>query len=105
VLLVPGCFWVSETGSESAEASYSEADAARAESNVRASIPAIEAYYADNNTYVGITPEKLRAKYDYGLPVFVVVSAKAKTYCIEGASGRETFHYAGPGGPVQPGGC
>ena len=199
MLVLPGCFWVSETGSQAETVSYTEADAARAEADVRASIPAIEAYYADNGTYggltlaklrtrydagitgirvveagsksycvesvsgppfhkagpaapilggtcadpelapappqpiappeydaqtnvraalpaigayfadngtyVGMTPKKLRATYDLGLPVFVIVSAKAKTYCIESSSRGETFHYAGPRGPVRPGGC
>jgi hypothetical protein len=76
-----------------------------ARTNVRAAIPAVEAYKADNGTYAGMTAKKLRGKYDYGLPVFVVVQAGAKTYCIESAHAGETFHYAGPQGPVQPGRC
>ena len=37
------------------------------DSNVRAAIPAMEAFYSDNGTYVGATLAGLRASYDAGL--------------------------------------
>ena len=40
------------------------AESAAAKSNVRAAIPAAEAYYSDQGTYVGMTNTKLRASYN-----------------------------------------
>jgi hypothetical protein len=75
------------------------------ETNIRAAIPAIEAYYADNHTYAGVTDNLLREKYDFGLPRFEVVRATRKTYCIESTAGGVSFHKAGPTSDVAPGSC
>ena len=75
------------------------------ETNIRASIPAIEAYYADHNTYAGVTDDLLRAKYDFGLPRFAVVRATRKTYCIESTVNGVSFHKAGPAADIAAGAC
>src|SRR4026208_1381356 len=51
------------------------ANQSAAPANVRASIPAIEAYYADNNTYAGATLSYLQTTYDAGVKNIVVQSA------------------------------
>jgi hypothetical protein len=86
--LLTGCH--EQWGSPTSGGGSASSDDAAAQANVRASIPAIEAYYADNGTYEGATLEGLRSVYDAGLPDVVIVSAEAETYCVEstvGASG------------------
>src|SRR5438093_898734 len=46
-----------------------------AQANVRASVPAIEAYYADNNTYAGATLAYLQTTYDAGIKNIFVKTA------------------------------
>src|ERR1044072_7288568 len=58
------------------------ANKSAAQANVRASIPAIEAYYADNNTYAGATLSYLQTTYDAGVKNIVVQSASSTPYCI-----------------------
>jgi hypothetical protein len=77
-----------------------------AQTNLRAAIPAIEAWNADHGTYAGMTIEKLRAKYDYGIPTEVkIVRASKDAYCIESSVGGETYSFRGPGGPLASGRC
>src|SRR5436190_16359085 len=53
-----------------------------AQSDVRAAIPSMEAWYADNGTYAGVTPAKIRASIDSGLSSTVVLSSLAvSSYC------------------------
>jgi hypothetical protein len=75
------------------------------ETNIRAAVPAIEAYFADHNTYAGLTDDLLRAKYDFGLPKFTVVRATRKTYCVESRVDGVAFHKAGPAAYILPGTC
>jgi hypothetical protein len=112
LLFLPGCFWwmapiaAMEGGSES-ESSGSTVYAPEedpAMSNVRAAIPAIEAYYADNGTYAGATLEALQ-RYDRAIQGIRVVKANARTYCIESATGGLPWFKPGPAAEVQPGDC
>jgi hypothetical protein len=105
LLLLPGCGWLlGPSVGESGEASASsDEDAAAA--NVRGSIPAMEAYYADNNSYAGATAEVLRA-YDYGIgDVVVLPSADGYDYCIASTVGSATVSKHGPASDLQLGGC
>ena len=69
-----------------------------AQSNVRAAIPAAEAFYGDNSTYVGMTPGTLQA-IDQGLsPSLTVPKVTATTYCLQASSGNWTAWFNGPGG-------
>jgi type IV pilus assembly protein PilA len=72
-----------------------------AEANVRAAVPAAEAFYQDNGTYAGMDIAALQA-IDAGLSGDIVVdNAGANTYCIEAANpGNAEASYAGPGGSV-----
>ena len=45
----------------------SRANDSAAKANVRAAIPAVEAFFADNNTYAGITVAGLQSAYDQGI--------------------------------------
>jgi hypothetical protein len=46
-------------------------------------VPSIEAWYADHGTYAGMTVNKLRTQYDYGISLDVkIVRATKKAYCV-----------------------
>ncbi len=75
-----------------------------AASNVRAALPAAEAYYSDHSTYVGMTPAVLRASYDAGEKASVG-SAAAGSYCLYNTQGTYIYHASGPGGSVTAGAC
>jgi type IV pilus assembly protein PilA len=85
-----------------------------AQSNIRAAVPSAEAWFADNNTYTGMTTALLKSTYDSGLKiaagsnhgVTVAVPVGGATYCFaaEGATG-DFFHFSGPGGEVVAGAC
>jgi hypothetical protein len=99
--LVSGCFYFPTTfgasGGESANASAAQA-------NVRGAIPAIEAYYAENNTYSGVTLATLQ-EYDYGVKGVRIAIANDQTYCVESTAGGETYSKAGPAADILPGSC
>jgi type IV pilus assembly protein PilA len=74
-----------------------------AQSNVRAAVPAMEACFSDNNTYVGCDAATLKATYDSGLQTtgahgITVAGLAAATYCIS-AQGKTGEHWQknGPG--------
>ena len=81
------------------------ANKSAAQANVRASIPAIEAFYADNNTYAGATLSYLQTTYDAGVKNIVIQSASSTTYCIESTVGAETWKKSGPGADILAGSC
>ena len=55
------------------------AENSAAQANVRAAIPGVEAFYADNNTYSTLTSAILKASYDQGIKNVQVVRASATT--------------------------
>ena len=77
-----------------------------AAADVRAAIPTAEAYYSDNNTYVGMTTTNMKA-IDSGLSTALLAPASltATTYCLEAVVGGFHFHVNGPGGTVTNGIC
>jgi type IV pilus assembly protein PilA len=83
-----------------------------AQSNVRAAIPAAEAYYQDDvadggggGAYTGMTFALLKA-IDSGLaPGLSVENVTATTYCLEFTKGTKVASYAGPGGTVVTTAC
>jgi type IV pilus assembly protein PilA len=81
------------------------ANKSAAQANVRSSIPAVEAYFADNNTYSGATLAYLQTTYDQGVKNIVIQSASSTTYCVESTVGAETFKKAGPGADIVTGAC
>ena len=76
-----------------------------AQANVRASIPGLEAYSADHNTYAGATSALLQATYDAGIKHINVKTATATTYCVESTVGAASFHKAGPSQDIVTGLC
>ena len=81
------------------------ANKSAAQANVRSSIPAVEAYFADNNSYSGATLAYLQTTYDQGVKNIVIQSASSTTYCVESTVGAETFKKAGPGADIVTGTC
>ena len=76
-----------------------------AQANVRASIPAIEAFYADNNTYAGATLAYLQTTYDAGIKNIFVKTATSTTYCVQSTVGSMSWNKAGPGADIVTGAC
>jgi prepilin-type N-terminal cleavage/methylation domain-containing protein len=76
-----------------------------AQANVRASIPGLEAYSADHNTYAGATSALLQASYDAGIKHINVKTATATTYCVESTVGAASFHKDGPAQDIVAGLC
>jgi prepilin-type N-terminal cleavage/methylation domain-containing protein len=71
-----------------------------AQSNLRATLPAAEAYYSDNKTYVGMDAAALRL-IDAGLsPSISVVSATSTNYCLTETISDATWSLRGPGTPA-----
>lgn len=79
-------------------------DAATAQRQLRAAIPAIEAYAADNDGYAGLTLEQIQS-YDRGVAGITVVWSAQDAYCIESTVGAETYHLHGPANPQAAGPC
>jgi type IV pilus assembly protein PilA len=74
-----------------------------AQANVRSAVPAVEAFYADNGTYVGMTGAALQA-IDAGVQV-TVGTVGASTYCISNTQGTSTYSKSGPGAAIVSGAC
>jgi len=81
-----------------------DAKRSEAQANVRAAVPAIEAYYADHGTYRGVTLSKLQ-QYDAGVKDVSIVRAGRTGYCLESAVGGATYRKSGPGGDTVSGSC
>ena len=75
-----------------------------AASNVRAAIPAAEAYYADNGDYSWSGVADLKS-IDQGLADTLTATAGASSYCLSDTQGSSTYHVNGPGGQVTVGAC
>ena len=88
-------------------------DSTAAKANVRAAIPAVEAYCADNTgkgasaCYAGMTVAALHNTYDPAIDAtkLTITSANATTYCIESTVASTTWHKAGPGADIESGRC
>jgi type IV pilus assembly protein PilA len=75
-----------------------------AASNVRAAIPAAEAFYSDNGTYDGMTWAALHS-IDQGITADATlnVTESNSAYCISDTQGSHTFRVNGPGGQATSG--
>jgi type IV pilus assembly protein PilA len=81
------------------------ANKSAAQANVRAAIPAVEQYFADNNSYAGMTLQYLQTTYDQGVKNIVINAATTTTYCIHSVVGAETYSKNGPGADIVTGAC
>ena len=80
-----------------------------AKADIRAAIPAAEAYAADSatGTYSGMTLADLQS-YDAGVQHVSVQNVTATSYCLQNVAsdtGGRQWHYTGPGGTIQANGC
>jgi type IV pilus assembly protein PilA len=88
------------------------ANTSAAKANVRAAVPAVEAYNADNTGtgasggYAGMTITGLQ-NYDSAIvsTKLTISAADATTYCIQSTVGQATFKKAGPGAEIVTGSC
>jgi type IV pilus assembly protein PilA len=77
-----------------------------AQSNVRAAIPAAEAWYSDKGSYTGMTQPLLKASFDAGISNTVtVLSAGASAYCLRSTVNGKNYYVSGPGGQVTSTAC
>jgi type IV pilus assembly protein PilA len=81
-----------------------------AQANVRAAVPAVEAYNADNTLtgasrgYAGMTLADLKA-YDSGVKNVTVSLANSATYCIFSEVGGKRYEKDGPSADIVAGAC
>ena len=79
-----------------------------AKANVRATIPAVEAFFADFGTttgYTGMTVGFLQSNYDQGIKGITIPTADATTYCVQSVVGGKTWKKAGPDSDIVSGAC
>jgi type IV pilus assembly protein PilA len=81
------------------------AEKSAAQADVRASIPGVEAYYADHNTYSNLTSAVLKASYDQGIKNVIVSRATGVSYCIQSTVGQNTYKKGGPAADINSGAC
>ncbi len=80
-----------------------KAEKSAAQANVRAAIPAAEAYYSDNGSYTGMTAANLKSTYDSGLNLEAATAPTASTYCLSAVKGGQRAKVTGPGGTISVG--
>jgi type IV pilus assembly protein PilA len=68
-----------------------------AKSNLRATLPSAEAYYADNGTYVGMNAAALKLINTGVSPSLTVATAAAGSYCITDTVSGKVWSVLGPG--------
>jgi type IV pilus assembly protein PilA len=81
-----------------------------AKANVRAVIPAVEAFFADYGSttgYAGMTTGFLQSNYDQAIdPAKIsVISATSTTYCVQSVVGGKTWKKDGPASDIVSGAC
>ena len=86
-----------------------KAEKSAAAANLRAAVPAVEAFYADNGTYVGVGNASTAATpgisyYDPASAAKVTVSGSpapsTTSYCVYSTTGSSTFFKNGPAGNI-----
>ncbi len=85
------------TSVKPAPADKATRDREQVQSNVRSSIPAIEAYAADRPSggYSGMTVAKLR-EIDAGIANVEIIRADLNTYCVQDTLGGQTASFSRP---------
>ena len=73
---------------------------------MRSAIPAIEAFFADNDTYAGMTTPVLQASYDSGLSSTLTWGTlSATSYCVQSTVSTKTYIKDGPDADIAAGTC
>lgn len=75
-----------------------------AQANVRSGVPAAEAFYADNGTYVGMSVAALKL-IDAGVRVSVGATLSATHYCLYNTQGGFTYSKNGPAASITAAAC
>ena len=76
-----------------------------AKANVRAAVPAMEAFFADQNTYSGATLTFLQTNYDQGIKGITIPTATSSTYCVQSVVGGKTWRKNGPAADLEAVAC
>lgn len=78
-----------------------------AKANVRAIIPSVESYFADNNSYASMTLANLQSTYDQALDTtkYTLNGQTATSYCVSSTSGDKSWKKAGPAAALASGSC
>ena len=76
-----------------------------AKANVRAAIPAMEAFFADYNTYAGASPAFMQSTYDQGIKNITIPTATSSTYCVQSVVGGKTWRKNGPAADLENVAC
>lgn len=84
----------------------SQAQGAAAQADVRAAVPAAEAYFQNNNdSYSNLNLSALKS-YDAGLSSYVtVVGVTGTDYCLSATVNNQVWYYHGPGGTPSTTAC
>jgi len=102
LLVLPGCQW---SLLHRPAGNLDRSPEAEARADIRRSIPAIEAFYADNGTYAGSTVTGLRTTYESAVRDVRVVVTNAESYCVESDVEGRSYFMPRPHGDVRPGSC
>jgi type IV pilus assembly protein PilA len=80
-----------------------------AEANLRAAVPAVEAYFADNQSYAGMDVADLTlidaSIGNDGTDGIFVVSVAGSTYCLRSVHGSATVYKNGPSAAITAAAC
>lgn len=83
------------------------ANDATAKANLQIVLPAIEGFHANNQTYLGMTLQKLKNGYDRSIDPasYTLTDLTDSSYCVASSSGSQTWRREGPGAAMVQGGC
>jgi type IV pilus assembly protein PilA len=79
------------------------ANQSAAKANIRAAIPAMEAYNSDKNGYASMTLTALQTGYDQAVKNVTILSSSSgasATYCVNSVVGNATAWKAGPSADI-----
>ena len=76
-----------------------------AKANVRAAVPAMEAFFADFGTYSGAGVTFLQTNYDQGIKNITIPTATSSTYCVQSVVGGKTWRKNGPSSDLENAAC
>ena len=85
------------------------AETAASKANVRSILPSIESYYADNNSYSGMTLGILQSTYDQALDLskYTLSGVTTSTYCVQSpqGTGSTVWRKNGPAAALENTNC